>query len=646
MGKEIANGYYLFVYSEIDEIMNTLNTSLRHDHNMALFHRQEEKIELVRHWEFERVSGYKHHGIAFPTEKTFLEFVDVLLQEVGLNRKDLVSIIGTPFTNVEDISMIVNKYPNIAYHTVSHLYSSMLIDTNKFKEGSIIALAFDGGPDIVIDENAGEKDFFCGLVAKKGEIIDIFSIPSPGAYWAYVSNHFNIPEGTLMALAYASTAKSKEVFGEFPEYKRASDKMKVEHFLKGLINKIMNYDISMDTDKFEYYDERFSEKENKISIIMKIVQEKSMLQIQHVIDRILEVYKLDTKSTKIALSGGFALNCPTNTEIMHHYGFEEQLCCPCVNDGGLAIGMGLNYFHMNGNIVFKFENAFYGSEDKRDIVETLKNYKLFIKSISYGLEQIANDIKENPIVWFFSRAEVGPRALGHRSILANPCKMEHKDLLNKYKDREWWRPVAPIILEEELHNWFLEAFPSEYMLNNFLINPERREVVPAILHLDDTCRVQTINKKADAILYEVIYRFYKVTGVPIVCNTSLNAHGEPIINTIDEAMNFALRKGIETIYLNGYRVSLKNHKKYPINDCLKRRNELLVSTSSKSKLYERENPFNLNDDEMLIYKFNKSLHKYDLKNEKQVYILKKIIDKLKKSSLDLKGLEIISSKKK
>lgn len=642
---ELKDGYYLFIYSEIDKVMNALHASLRHDHNMALFKRSGSKVELIHHWEFERYTGYKHHNMAFPSEENFITFINELLSEVNLSLGDMVQIIGTPFKMSTDIADIINQYPTIAYHAISHMYTSMMVDSKKYNQDALIALAFDGGPDILIDHDANKKNFFCGAVVKEGKLLEVFDIPSPGAYWAYTTNYFQIPEGTLMALAYACDARTTQQFDLFPDYRRASDKVIFEKYMHHLIETIMNYDFTKDADKVINYDERYSLEENKISMIMKIVQENSIKQIYQVIDWLLVKYQLEPKDTRLSLSGGYALNCPTNTDLMHHYGFKEQLCCPCVNDGGLAIGMGLHYFHYYGKYDYRFKNAYYGSADRRDVVEALKEYDKYITEIIYGLDYIADDIEKSPIVWFDSRAEIGPRALGHRSILANPCKMEHKDMLNQYKKREWWRPVAPIVMSEEADHWFMESFETEYMLNNFKIRPEKKSCVPAIIHLDGTCRVQTVGYEDDVVLYEVIKRFFDKTGVPIICNTSLNDHGEPIINSMEEAMNFALRKNIEIIYINGHRIHLKAQQEYLVQCYLKRNDSMfVVSDEEKAKILEEENPYRLSDDEVLLYKYNAQLHRYSLRNEKDVCYLKKVIKKIKRTSLDMMGIEQIAQK--
>lgn len=182
------------------------------------------------------------------------------------------------------------------------------------------------------------------------------------------------------------------------------------------------------------------------------------------------------------------------------------------------------------------------------------------------------------------------------------------------------------------------------MLNNFKIIDDKRDIVPAIVHLDGTCRVQTVNENSDKTLYEIIKKFYQLTGIPIVCNTSLNDHGEPIINNIEQAINFALRKKIDVVYINGYRIKLKRHDAYPEKKWLKRDDSLLkLDESEKDIVLKEENPFGLPKEDLLIYKYNPRFHKFSLKKESDVEKFENIVDKIKATSLDLKGIEIISS---
>ena len=162
-----------------------------------------------------------------------------------------------------------------------------------------------------------------------------------------------------------------------------------------------------------------------------------------------------------------------------------------------------------------------------------------------------------PVAWADGRAEVGPRALGHRSLLADPRRSATKDRLNEVKQRQWWRPVAPIVLEDQVGEWFDGGRRSPSMLETFAVRAERRDQVPAIAHLDGTARVQTLAPSDDEALYRAIQAFSATTGVPMLCNTSLNDKGEPIVATASQALNFCLRKGIGVAYLGGRRVALR-----------------------------------------------------------------------------------------
>ena len=148
-------------------------------------------------------------------------------------------------------------------------------------------------------------------------------------------------------------------------------------------------------------------------------------------------------------------------------------------------------------------------------------------------------------------SEFGPRALGHRSLLADPRDFNKREILNFIvKEREWYRPFAPSVLEEEAPNWFSPGDPSPFMLyTQQVLQPEK---VPAITHVDGTARIQTVNKEMDADYYKLINEFYKLTGVPMVLNTSLNGKGQPIVETEEDAVAlFTKNDGIDILVLNG-----------------------------------------------------------------------------------------------
>jgi hypothetical protein len=166
-------------------------------------------------------------------------------------------------------------------------------------------------------------------------------------------------------------------------------------------------------------------------------------------------------------------------------------------------------------------------------------------------------VQRGPLAWVDGAAEIGPRALGHRSILADPRTPASRDALNRCKGRQWWRPVAPIVLAEEAADWFEIDRPSPYMLETAAVRPDAVSRVPAIAHLDGTARLQTLTAAADPQLYAAIAAFHRATGVPVLCNTSLNDKGEPIVNTAAEALTFCVRKGLTVAYVEGRRIALR-----------------------------------------------------------------------------------------
>jgi predicted NodU family carbamoyl transferase len=497
----------------------------------------------------------------------------------------------------------------------------MMSDTSIFYNENILGLSLDAGPDFSFENDSDEKKYYVGVYSKKGEC-EFFNISSPGIIWAEAAAVLGSPEGTLMALAYASESKAYYEF-ENKKIQTRSDTVEIRKYVDEVIAEIMGYKAEDAGRKYNFLDDRYSEEENKVSMIMKILQELSVLIIDSEIEQLLERYSIDAKDTYIALGGGYSLNCPTNTHIMSKFGFKGQLILPCVNDSGQAIGMGLHYFEQSGEkIEFCLQNAYHG----RISAKYSEQWDEYIESVSEGYDRFVDDILEEPILWVNGASEIGPRALGHRSILANATDLKSKDILNVVKQREWWRPVAPLILEECVNDWYEDAFESPYMLNNFKVKKEKKQLVEATLHLDDTARVQTVSEK-NGDLYIVLKAFYEKTGIPVMCNTSLNDKGEPIIDNVEEAINFALRKNINVIYFEGRRLKVYNFDKYDCKQPLKRMDDLFVKYKNDEKVIQSVNPYGLSKDEYYWYKTLDDLKCFEHTNENDVRVMKKIFDK-------------------
>jgi carbamoyltransferase len=499
------DGYYLSTYLCIDDIGHLITLDQRHDFNIALFKKENNTIELIHYWELERVSRIKHHGRAFYNPEHALNVINDLLSKYHITMDDIEEVWGTPHIQTSDDYHSIKEYPHLMFHSVSHLFSGILYNTDIFNNEEILALALDGGPDSII-QTTTNKNYFTGCYTRKGNIVDLFPVDSPGSLWSFACNYFKMREGSLMALASASTSEAFFPYKDTLRMKDSKTIMDAMNYFESLVKMVENLKPGDAGILFNSFDNRFSIEENKISMVMKEIQKMSIRIIEKNIESIIKKHSIDPKNTYLCMTGGYALNCPTNSHLIQKYKFKGFIAPPCVNDGGISLGMGLYAFYKKmfpSKLNFKLNHAFYGDKDETEYKITSNNtFNNYIKSVEeLSLEKIAEDLTKFPIVWFNGRAELGPRALGNRSLLGDPRNNKTKKYLNELKQRQWWRPVAPIILENEIKEWFKNSYPSPYMLHTFRIIPGKVSVVPAIVHLDGSARVQTVNIKTNPLLY-------------------------------------------------------------------------------------------------------------------------------------------------
>lgn len=605
----MKDGYYLSTYIYIDELAHLLDVKIRHDQNIALFEKKGNVVELVHYWELERVTGLKKHANTFYNVKSAKRFINKLLKKYNCDISDMVEIWGTPQLSNNDRYLVTDITDNLTCHSIYHLYSAMLSDSEKFYKDNTLAFSVDAGPDAVLEIDANDRHFYAGAVVRNGEI-KLSKVSSPGRLWSYCKRKFNIQEGTLMALA---TASNTAFIADYSEYMELTDKnsygqakLYVDSIYKLAVEAISKNELTLYTG----LDERFTIKENLLSMVGKVIQRTSEKIMEKNIFYFIEEFNINPIEYNLSITGGFALNCPTNTYLMNKFNFKSFYTVPCVSDCGLSLGIGLYSFSKDFDVEFKLKNAYYGDEDTLENDDLNNEYLEFIKSIKeVNGDDFISDLEEHPIVWFNGRAEMGPRALGNRSILASPKTLKTTEILNNLKQREWWRPVAPIILNEYVGKYFNEKNESPYMLRVHSADNNSKENIPAVLHLDGTARIQTIDEANQPLLYKLIKYYGDTRGEYVICNTSLNDNNEPIINKIEEAFNFALRKNISVIYINGIRLELKNHDKY-IDDKPKQRDLKefnMFSITEKENLIDNLNPINLTKDEYCCYLENRNL---------------------------------------
>jgi carbamoyltransferase len=243
-----------------------------------------------------------------------------------------------------------------------------------------------------------------------------------------------------------------------------------------------------------------------------------------------------TPQDTIVYAGGVALNTVFNEALSHKY--PNLIILPHAYDGGVSLGC-LEFLRRRFNLPKLEKEGFpYWQQD----IELEKPSDETIRKVAKMLAD------EKIVGWFQGRGELGPRALGNRSILMSPTIKDGKKILNDgIKHREHWRPYAPAVLLEHCPDWFDLDEPSPYMLRAVPTKEDKKALIPAVVHVDGTSRVQTVSKEDNEIFYRLISEFHKLTGVPLVLNTSLNKAGHPIYSTRHQCMEMLLDTKLDAV---------------------------------------------------------------------------------------------------
>jgi len=303
--------------------------------------------------------------------------------------------------------------------------------------------------------------------------------------------------------------------------------------------------------------------DSKVEQIHYDIAASAQLVLEDILLKIVNHIHKKTGMTNLCFGGGVALNGVANYRILKEGPFENLHVPPSPGDGGSAVGCAqyLYYCHNKNKRMIEDgverikNNIFVGPSHSNDEIKSF----LDINKIDYKfletnslLQTVAKLIVEGNVVgWYQGKMEWGPRALGNRSIIADPRNVKMKDVLNeKIKHRESFRPFAPCVLEEYASEYFDVDVPSPYML---LVAPVKKpEKIPAVTHVDGTARLQTVSKDINLLFYNLITEFYKMTGIPVLINTSMNVRGEPIVNTPEQAHNMIIKTDMDYIVMGDY----------------------------------------------------------------------------------------------
>ena len=300
--------------------------------------------------------------------------------------------------------------------------------------------------------------------------------------------------------------------------------------------------------------EPLTDRHRDVAFALQATIEDAILHMVRALSRIHQ-------SRNLCLGGGVALNCVANARILRDTDYKRVWVSPCASDSGAPLGSTLWHYHQTLGRPRRFEltHPFYGSGySEAEITSAVKNAGLQHVRMDEAelLKTVARDLADRKIVgWFQDRFEMGPRALGNRSILSDARDATIKDLINsRVKHREAFRPFAPAVLVERLSEFFEIDQPDPFMTMAPKIRADKAHLIPAAIHVDGTCRIQSVDRVANRRYYGVIEEYAKLTGVPVILNTSFNSR-EPIVARPEEAISCFLRTEMDVLVLGDFYIT-------------------------------------------------------------------------------------------
>lgn len=312
-------------------------------------------------------------------------------------------------------------------------------------------------------------------------------------------------------------------------------------------------------NKVEYVFDKYS---NKIKTKFDISQPYKDLaaSAQDALERtMIHLVKVAIQMTgvkNVCLSGGVALNCVANGKLLQNTPINDLFVFPPANDAGVSAGAAL-YAAASYDKKVKFSkipHPYFGPEyTNKEIGQILKSRKIYYTKPKDICKTAAKLLAKNKIIgWFQGRMEIGPRALGNRSILANSLIRSNWKRVNIIKGRELWRPLAPTTLEEYKDEYFENAVYSPFMLIALRVKKDKRTIIPAVTHVDGSSRPQTVSKNVNRKFWNLISHFHKLTGIPVILNTSFNGPGEPIVCSPQDAISMFYNSDLDYLIVNDF----------------------------------------------------------------------------------------------
>jgi carbamoyltransferase len=510
-----------------------------------------------------------YSSVNFDKLEKFHLLLNYLLEAGGIELKDVNVVVYSYRYNENARQFFKEKNPNIEFvvpdHHHSHACQAFL--SSPFEEAAIMVVDGQGVP---LERTGGDQLAGCLAYGNKTNIDTLLELPVKhslggiyGAFTRAVGFETN-EEGKTMGLA---------PYGGPRYYDQLKKELKFDTVdfdirnITGLIKRgFMPNKVLYKLPSYGTFLKQFTRRAKKDPITD--VERDLAFAVQKITEDVM-IYLADwlhekTGSKNLCIAGGVGLNCVANYQVLIKSKFDNIFTHPNPGDNGLAVGQALYYYNVVMGKPRKYvatTDSLGKSYDENSVRKALSEYRdnkdVSIKefsNLSEMYDQMAAAIESGQITsWYQGRSEFGPRALGNRSIIADPRRKDMKDILNsRVKFRESFRPFTPSVLADRSSEFFELEVESPFMLLAAYVKPGKAELVPAITHEDNTARVQTVTRDVNERYYDLIQTFDKLTGIPMVLETSFNVAGEPIVETPGDAIRCFLSTDIDILCIDRF----------------------------------------------------------------------------------------------
>jgi len=510
-----------------------------------------------------------YSNVDFNDVEKFNLILDYLLSAAGITLKDVDCVVYSYRHNDNVRRFFKEKNPKIDFIVPEHHYAhaAQAFLSSPFEEAAIMIIDGQGVP---LSRTEGDPLSGCLAYGKGNQIDMLWDLPviySLGDMYSFVTKICGFKTNEeCKTMGLASYGKPvtyddirRELRFEVGEFNVRDWQKFIKRGFKSkqLLYSLGNYRDILNKFKIRKKGEEISETYINIAYAGQKLVEDVMIFLANWLQK-------KTGSKNLCIAGGVGLNCVANYQVFAHTSFENIFVYPNAGDNGVCVGQALYVDNIiDGNprsyvSVHDYLGKEYTKEEIEKAVNKYRNNGMITideyENADDLYEKMAFNIKEGFITsWWQGRSEFGPRALGNRSILADPRNKDMKDILNfRVKFREGFRPFTPSVLRERASEFFTLDIESPFMLLAPYVQPGKEKVIPAVTHIDNTARVQTVTQETNERYYNLIKAFERNTGVPVLLNTSFNVAGEPIVETPEDAIKCFLSTDIDVLGIDNF----------------------------------------------------------------------------------------------